>query len=116
MKKLLKKIFTFIQKILTILRNNCLPRPLPPHSPTLSPYEMYVKEEIKKCYETFKPYFQKSIFLHRKHYHRFIIKRAKENDEFNKKFYLEFGVYLGTSINFFQNMLIQFMDLTHLKA
>ena len=101
MKKLLKKIFTFIQKILTILRNNCLPHPLPPHSPTLSPYEMYAKEEITKCYETFKPYFQKSIFLHRKDYHRFIVKRAKENDEFNKKFYLEFGVYIGTSINFF---------------
>jgi hypothetical protein len=62
---------------------------------------MYVEEEIKKCYETFKPYFKKSIFLNFKHYHKFIIERAKENDEFNKKFYLEFGVYTGTSINFF---------------
>jgi hypothetical protein len=101
MKKLLKKIFNFIQRILTILRNNCLPISSPPHSLTLSPYEMYVQEEIKNSYETFKPYFQKSIFLHRKDYHKFIIQRAKENDEFNKKFYLEFGVYVGTSINFF---------------
>jgi hypothetical protein len=62
---------------------------------------MYVEEEIKKCYETFKPYFKKSIFLNFKDYHKFIIERAKENDEFNKKFYLEFGVYTGTSINFF---------------
>jgi len=62
---------------------------------------MYVEEEIKKCYETFKPYFKKSIFLNFKDYHKFIIERAKENDESNKKFYLEFGVYTGTSINFF---------------
>jgi hypothetical protein len=62
---------------------------------------MYVKEQIKKCYETFKPHFQKSIFLNYKDYHKFIIERAKENDELNKKFYLEFGVYVGTSINFF---------------
>jgi hypothetical protein len=62
---------------------------------------MYVKEEIKKCYENFKPHFQKSIFLNHKDYHKFIIERAKENDEFNKKFYLEFGVWVGTSINFF---------------
>jgi hypothetical protein len=64
---------------------------------------MYVKEEIKKCYETFKPHFQKSIFLDYKSYHKFIIERAKENDVYNKKFYLEFGVYVGTSINFFSN-------------
>ena len=62
---------------------------------------MYVTEERIKCYENFKPHFQKSIFLDYKDYHKFIIERAKENDEFNKKFYLEFGVWVGTSINFF---------------
>ena len=61
----------------------------------------FVKEEIKKCYENFKPHFQKSIFLNHKDYHKFIIERAKENDKFNKNFYLEFGVFTGTSINFF---------------
>ena len=99
MKKKLLKILYFIKKVLTILRDNCLPQPLPPSF--LSPYEMYVKEENKKCYENFKPYFKKSFFLNHKDYHKFIIGRAKENDEFNKKFYLEFGVYIGTSINFF---------------
>jgi hypothetical protein len=74
--------------------------PLPPPSRTML-YDIFETEEIKKCYETFKPYFKKSIFLNFKDYHKFIIERAKENDEFNKKFYLEFGVYTGTSINFF---------------
>jgi hypothetical protein len=102
MKKILIKIFHSLQRFLTILRNNCLPLPRSLfRSLSRSPYEMYVEEEIKKCYETFKPYFKKSIFLNFKDYHKFIIERAKENDEFNRKFYLEFGVYRGNSINFF---------------
>jgi hypothetical protein len=102
MKKILIKIFHSLQRFLTILRNNCLPLPRSLfRSLSRSPYEMYVEEEIKKCYETFKPYFKKSIFLNFKDYHKFIIERAKENDEFNGKFYLEFGVYRGNSINFF---------------
>jgi hypothetical protein len=100
MKKILIKILHFIKRILTGLKNHCLPSP-PPLSPSPSPYEMYVKEEIIKSYETFKPHFKKSIFLNLKDYHKFIIERAKENDEFNKKFYLEFGVWVGTTINFF---------------
>jgi hypothetical protein len=102
MKKILKKILHFIRSVLTVLRNNCLPSPTPPSlSPSPSIYEMYVTEERIKCYETFKTHFKKSIFLDYKNYHKFIIEKAKENDEFNKKFYLEFGVWVGTSINFF---------------
>jgi len=102
MKKILIKILHFIRHVLTILRNNCLPSSLPLPLPLpLSPYEMFVIEERIKCYETFKTHFKKSIFLDFKNYHKFIIKRAKENDKFNKKIYLEFGVWEGTSINFF---------------
>lgn len=100
MKKKLKKILHLIRHVLTVLRNNCLPSSSPPPV-SLSPYEMYQKEQIKKCYETFKPHFQKSIFLDLENYYKFIIERAKEYDEFNKKFYLEFGVWKGNSINFF---------------
>ena len=99
MKKILIKILHFIRRVLIALKKHCLPPP----SLSLSPYEMYVKEEKIKCYETFKPHFKKSIFLDYKNYHKFIIDRAKENDEFNKKFYLEFGVYVGKTINFFSN-------------
>ena len=99
MKKILIKILHFIRRVLTGLRNNCLPI-VPPS--TLA-YEMYVKEQIEKCYENFKPHFQKSIFLNYKDYRKFIIERAKENDVSNKKFYLEFGVAVGTTINFFSN-------------
>ena len=46
---------------------------------------MFEEEQIKKCYETFKPYFKKSIFLKNEDYHKFIIERAKENDKFKIK-------------------------------
>jgi hypothetical protein len=98
-KKLIIKFLHFIRRILTALKNHCLPLISPPPSP----YEMYINEQIKKSYETFKPHFQKSIFLDYKDYQKFIIERAKENDVSNKKFYLEFGVWVGTSINFFSN-------------
>jgi hypothetical protein len=98
-KKLIIKFLHFIRHILTALKNHCLPVPSPPPSP----HEMYINEQIKKSYETFKPHFQKSIFLDYKDYRKFIIERAKENDVSNKKFYLEFGVWVGTSINFFSN-------------
>jgi hypothetical protein len=62
---------------------------------------MYVKEQAEKCFNTFKPYFSKSIFLDYKIYQKYIIEKAKENDFENKKFYLEFGVWVGTTINFF---------------
>jgi hypothetical protein len=97
-KKLIIKFLHFIRRILTALKNHCLPVPTPPTS-----HEMYINEQIKKSYEIFKPHFQKSIFLDYKDYHKFIIERAKENDVSNKKFYLEFGVWVGTTINFFSN-------------
>ena len=105
MKQTLIKILHFIRAVLTILKNNCLPivpPPPPPPSRTML-YDIFETEEIKKCYETFKPHFQKSIFLNYKDFHKFIIERAKENDEFNKKFYLEFGVWTGTTVNLFSN-------------
>ena len=61
MKKIIIKILHSIRRVLTALRNNCLPI-IPAQPLSLSPYEMYVKEEIIKCYETFKPHFKKSIF------------------------------------------------------
>jgi hypothetical protein len=101
-KKLIIKFLHFIRRILTALKNHCLPVPPSPPDPP-SPHEMYINEQIKKSYETFKPHFQKSIFLDYKDYRKFIIERAKENDVSNKKFYLEFGVWVGTTINFFSN-------------
>lgn len=96
MKKIIIKFLHFIRRILTIIKNHCLPLP-----PTPTPFEIFEKDSLRNSYETFKLHFQKSIFLDYINYHKFIIERAKENDPSNKKFYLEFGVWKGNSINFF---------------
>jgi hypothetical protein len=99
MKQKIINILNSIRYVLNILKKNCLP------STSLSPYEMFEKEQIKRSYETFKPHFYKSVFkkFGGREYHKFIIERAKENHQLNKSFYLEFGVHKGDSINFFSN-------------
>lgn len=94
-KKNILKTLNSIRKVL----ENCLP--LPKNLPPLSPYEIYCKEQAEKCFNTFRTYFSKSIFLDHKIYHKYVIEKAKENDTENKKFYLEFGVWIGTTINYF---------------
>ena len=99
MKTIIIKLLHFIRKIFTVLKYNCLPSSSPPLS--LSPYDMFTKEQIEKCFNTFKPYFLESVFLKKKIYHKYIIEKAKENDTENNKYYLEFGVWRGKTINFF---------------
>jgi hypothetical protein len=96
-KKLIIKLLHFIRRILTAIKKHCLPK----DSFSSPIYKMYENEQIKKCYETFKPHFQKSILLENRDYHKFIIERAKENDPLNKKFYLDFGVWIGKTTNIF---------------
>jgi hypothetical protein len=96
MKMIIIKLLNFIRRILTALRTHCLPTPL-----SLSPYEMFTKEQIESSFNTFKPYFFTSLILDYKSYHKYIIEKAKENDVENNKFYLEFGVWVGTTINYF---------------
>lgn len=98
-KNIILKILHLIRRILTALKNHCLP--IPPSPLSLSPYEMFIKEQIEKSFNTLKPYFLKSVFLDHKNYHKYIIEKAKENDVENNKFYLEFGVWVGTTINYF---------------
>ena len=95
-KNIIIKTLNFIRRILTGIKLHGLPS-----TPSFSHYNTYVVEQKKKSYETFKQYYQKSIFVKREDYHKYIIERAKKNDPLTKKFYLEFGVFEGTSINFF---------------
>ena len=97
-KNIILKILHLIRRILTALKNHCSPTPPPP---SLSPYEMFTKEEIESSFNTFKSYFLTSVLLDNKSYHKYIIEKAKENDLENNKFYLEFGVWVGTTINYF---------------
>ena len=62
---------------------------------------MYKEEQIKNCYEHFKAYFKTAILLNSENIRGHAIDLAKENDKDPNNYYLEFGVFSGTSINFF---------------
>ena len=96
-KKNIIKILHLIRRILTIFKKHCLPI----NSIYNLSYEKYVKEQIDKSFDYFKPYFLTSILLNTHNIHEYIIKKAKENDKEEEKLYLEFGVFKGHSINFF---------------
>ena len=101
MKNLLKKIIypvlNLIREILIVLKKYSLPG-LPQ---TLKTYEKHYIEENQKSYDHFKNYFKTSVLLRGHDIHKYSIKRAIENDKNLTKFYIEFGVYTGTTINFF---------------
>lgn len=107
----IRAILTFINvsinKITYVLRQHCLPKKeySPPRDKlithdTLFPYYLYQEEQKKSSYEHFKKYFKTSIFLHTWELKRYSINKAIENDLEQKKYYLEFGVFSGNSINF----------------
>ena len=62
---------------------------------------LYEKEETIKCYEYFKPYFKSSVLIETAEIREYAIKKSLENDKNKNLYNLEFGVYVGTSINFF---------------
>ena len=97
MKKILNKLFSRIRKEFQINHNKSI-------------FEMFEEEEKIKCYEYFKKFFKKDIFLDPSLIRKYAIQKAINNNFFDKKnseavgyFDLEFGVFKGESINFFSN-------------
>jgi hypothetical protein len=74
-------------------------------SPPDNAYDLYNKEQLINCYNHFKNIFKKSIFLDTKKIREYAIKKALENDPRLEKYYIEFGVYSGSSINYFSNFI-----------
>ena len=70
-----------------------------------NPYERFVRDEIRDCYDYFKKYFYNTIFFNeKKKIQTFSIERALELNN-DQDLYLEFGVWKGTTINFFSQLL-----------
>ena len=105
MKNLLRLIILtplrFIRNILRIIIYEGIPtarRALPKKT-----YERFLEDELEDCYNHFKKYFYEAIFL--EELREFAIERAIENNSQNQNFYLEFGVYVGTSIKILSSKL-----------
>jgi hypothetical protein len=106
MKNLLKitilKSLRFIKKILKILRQEAIP--VSRHHQNKKPYDRFVEDELEDCYNHFKKYFSEAVFLDKIPLREFALKRAIRNHKTDYH-YLEFGVWVGTSINFFSKIL-----------
>jgi hypothetical protein len=105
--KIIIHFLNSIKKLLNFLKEHSFPnyKIIYPAKSYLSIYRLYEQEEEKKCYEHFKKYFKSSLFLKGWKIREYAIQKAIDNDFDKKNFYIEFGVYVGTTINFFSEKL-----------
>ena len=75
----------------------------PNYIQTKTVYDFYKEEQIKNCYEHFKEYLKTAVLLNSENIRDHAITQANENDKDPDNYYLEFGVFSGSSINFFSN-------------
>ena len=90
-------ILKMIRKALNVLKKYAYPN----YKSYPSVYDMYKEEQIKNCYQHFKKFLKTAVLLNSEKIRSHAINLAKENDKDSNNFYLEFGVFSGTSINFF---------------
>ena len=100
-KKIILPILVLIKKILIFLKKNVLPNDNSEIQNT--PYNLYRQEEIINSYNHFKKHFKSSVLINQNKIGEYSINLAKKNDENLNCTYIEFGVWKGTTINFFSN-------------
>ena len=111
-KKFLRILRSFLEYLIGIkntLKFNLFPRPEKDNENQDDCYNLFQKDEIDKCYTTFKENFRSSLFISSKYINEFALKRSIKNfnmiEKQNKFYFLEFGVFDGTSINNFAKIL-----------
>ena len=62
-------------------------------------YRYYLEDELRTSYDYFKPYFHEAIFLHDRYKLRAYAVNTAISNHRSDHYYLEFGVWLGRSIN-----------------
>ena len=94
-------ILKFIRRVLNIFKQYAYPNYK--SNPTV--YDLYKEEQIIKCYEHFKSDLKNAVLLSSDQIRGHALNKAIENDNNSDYFYIEFGVFSGTSINYFSNKL-----------
>ena len=92
-------ILKFIRKALNTFKKYAFPT----YKQNLTVYDFYKEEQIKNCYEHFKEHLKTAVLLNSENIRDHAITQANENDKDPDNYYLEFGVFSGSSINFFSN-------------
>ena len=90
-----------IRKVFNILKKYAYPN----YRSQLSVYDLYKDRTNKKMLfqKIFKDYLKNAVLLSSDKIRDHAINCAKENDNDPDLIYIEFGVFSGTSINFFSN-------------
>ena len=107
--KSIKNLLEFLIKLKRFLKANLIPDREKEIDEFQGCYEMFEKEQIENCYQKFKENFLTSVFISSKKINSFAINRSLSNfenvNQSSKLYFLEFGVFDGTSINKFASIL-----------
>ena len=101
--RIIIKIFNSIQILLKKIQLHMLPE-----KPFLNPQDQFYRDEHEESYKYFKKYFYNSVFKKKYELQSYAINRAISNFEHKSianSLFLEFGVFSGTSINHFSDII-----------
>lgn len=102
--KLIKNFLEFTIRVGRIIKFYALPLPSRKKYVIEDCYDIFEREEIEKSYKNFQSDFLHAIFIDSKKINIYAINKALENNN-DKSFYIEFGVFKGESINKFAAIL-----------
>ena len=97
----LMPVLKLIRRVLNVFKRYAYPDYVAPKSV----YQIYVEDQNYKCFEHFKDLLKTSMLLSTKKIREHAIIEAIKNDNNFKFYYLEFGVFSGTTISFFSKYL-----------
>ena len=110
--KILKKIrivIEFFIKLKILLKANMFPPNEKNRDDLKDCYDLFEKIQIENCYKHFEQKFLNSLFISSKNINNYAINRSIDNfknrTDITDPFFLEFGVFDGTSINNFASIL-----------
>ena len=98
---LVMPILQIIRRVLNVFKKYAYPN----YEVPKSVYLIYVEDQNYQCFLHFKELLKSTLLLTTKKIREHAIKEAIKNDANSDCYYLEFGVYSGTSIRFFSKYL-----------
>ena len=107
-KSILTKLSNLNDKFIYVLKKHVLPdKKHYPYENYLNKkvFHLYEDEQVERSYKTYRKYFDNAVFLNYWDLKKYSLKKSLENDTNQKKFYLEFGVLGGGTINLFSQFL-----------
>ena len=103
--RLIRNFLEFLIRIGRIIKFYILPPIEKKRNLIEDSYDIFERTEIERSYKNFQDYFLQALFIDSKKINIYALNKALENNNIEKSFYLEFGVFRGDSINSFSKIL-----------